>query len=151
MSIAAELLDELNPLVESADALIEDLSVTLAGKRRMVTVLVDHETRSLTLDEVTALSRIISERLDSLSPAGFLGDAPFTLEVSSPGVDRPLTKDRHWRKNIGRLVSVTTTSGNVIKGRIESFDGAVMVDGQRIDPAEIKRATIEIEFKRRGE
>ena len=116
MSIAAELLDQLNPLVESADALIEDLSVTLAGKRRMVTVLVDHEDRSLTLDEVTALSRLISEHLDSLA---VVGDAPFTLEVSSPGVDRPLTKERHWRKNIGRLVSITTTSGAVIKGRID--------------------------------
>ena len=148
MSIAAELLDQLNPLVESADALIEDLSVTLAGKRRMVTVLVDHEDRSLTLDEVTALSRLISEHLDSLA---VVGDAPFTLEVSSPGVDRPLTKERHWRKNIGRLVSITTTSGAVIKGRIESFDGAVTVDGQRINLDEIKRATIEIEFRRKGE
>ena len=148
MSIAAELLDQLNPLVESADALIEDLSVTLAGKRRMVTVLVDHEDRSLTLDEVTALSRLISEHLDSLT---VVGDAPFTLEVSSPGVDRPLTKERHWRKNIGRLVSITTTSGAVIKGRIESFDGAVTVDGQRINLDEIKRATIEIEFRRKGE
>ncbi|MGA1705880.1 MAG: ribosome maturation factor RimP [Candidatus Nanopelagicaceae bacterium] len=148
MSIAAELLDQLNPLVEKADALIEDLTVTLAGKRRMVTVLVDHEDRSLTLDEVTSLSRLISERLDSLS---LLGDAPFTLEVSSPGVDRPLTKDRHWRKNIGRLVSITMKSGTTTKGRIEGFDGVAIVDGQRIDPADIKRATIEIEFNRKGE
>ena len=149
MSIAAELLDELTPLVESADALIEDLSVTLAGKRRMVTVLVDHETRLLTLDEVTALSRLISERLDSLT---LLGDAPFTLEVSSPGVDRPLTKERHWRKNIGRLVAIVTSDGKSIKGRIEAFDnGVVTVDGMRLDLGEIKRATIEIEFKRKGE
>lgn len=149
MSIAAELLDELTPLVESADALIEDLSVTLAGKRRMVTVLVDHETRLLTLDEVTALSRLISERLDSLT---LLGDAPFTLEVSSPGVDRPLTKERHWRKNIGRLVAIVTSDGKSIKGRIEAFDnGVVIVDGVRLDLGEIKRATIEIEFKRKGE
>jgi ribosome maturation factor RimP len=149
MSIAAELLDELNPLVESADALIEDLSVTLAGKRRMVTVLVDHETRLLTLDEVTALSRLISERLDSLT---LLGDAPFTLEVSSPGVDRPLTKERHWRKNIGRLVAIVTSDGKSIKGRIEAFDnGVVIVDGVGLDLGAIKRATIEIEFKRKGE
>jgi ribosome maturation factor RimP len=148
MSIAAELLNELNPLVESSDALIEDLSVTAAGKRRMVTVLVDHESRSLTLDEVTALSRIISERLDSLT---LLGDSPFTLEVSSPGVDRPLTKERHWRKNIGRLVSLVTTTGDLIKGRIDGFDGAPLVAGQRVELSEIKRATIEIEFKRKGE
>jgi ribosome maturation factor RimP len=149
MSIAAELLDELSPLVESADALIEDLSVTFAGKRRMVTVLVDHETRLLTLDEVTVLSRLISERLDSLT---LLGDAPFTLEVSSPGVDRPLTKERHWRKNIGRLIAVEKRDGKLIKGRIQAFDaGVAIVDDAKIDLDEIKRATIEVEFKRKGE
>lgn len=148
MSIAAELLETLTPLVERADALIEDLSVTAAGKRRVVTVLVDHEDRSLTLDEVTALSRLISERLDSLS---LLGDSPFTLEVSSPGVDRPLTKDRHWRKNIGRLVKAVLNDGSVVSGRIMSFDGAPLIDEKRVSLADIKRATIEIEFKRKGE
>ena len=148
MSIAAELLETLTPLVERADALIEDLSVTAAGKRRLVTVLVDHESRPLTLDEVTALSRLISERLDSLT---LLGDAPFTLEVSSPGVDRPLTKERHWRKNIGRLVKVVLGDGTVVSGRIKSFDGDPVIDEKRVPLAEIKRATIEIEFKRKGE
>jgi len=148
MSIAAELLETLTPLVERADALIEDLSVTAAGKRRVVTVLVDHEERPLTLDEVTALSRLISERLDSLT---LLGDAPFTLEVSSPGVDRPLTKPRHWRKNVGRLVKVVLSDGNVISGRISSFDQDPVIDEKEVPLTEIKRATIEIEFKRKGE
>jgi len=148
MSIAAELLETLTPLVERADALIEDLSVTAAGKRRVVTVLVDHEERPLTLDEVTALSRLISERLDSLT---LLGDAPFTLEVSSPGVDRPLTKPRHWRKNVGRLVKVVLSDGNVISGRISSFDQDPVIDEKEVPLIEIKRATIEIEFKRKGE
>ena len=148
MSIAAELLETLTPLIERADALIEDLSVTAAGKRRVVTVLVDHEDRSLTLDEVTALSRLISGHLDSLT---LLGDSPFTLEVSSPGVDRPLTKDRHWRKNIGRLVKAVLTDGTVVSGRITSFDGAPVIDEKRVSLADIKRATIEIEFKRKGE
>lgn len=148
MSIAAELLETLTPLVERADALIEDLSVTAAGKRRVVTVLVDHEERPLTLDEVTALSRLISERLDSLT---LLGDAPFTLEVSSPGVDRPLTKVRHWRKNVGRLVKVVLVDGKVITGRVESFDGDPVIDEKKVPLGEIKRATIEIEFKRKGE
>ena len=148
MSIAAELLETLTPLIERADALIEDLSVTTAGKRRVVTVLVDHEERPLTLDEVTALSRLISERLDSLT---LLGDTPFTLEVSSPGVDRPLTKPRHWRKNVGRLVKVVLVDGKVITGRIESFDCDPVIDEKKVPLGEIKRATIEIEFKRKGE
>lgn len=148
MSIAAELLHELEPLVLGADALIEDISVTAAGKRRLVTILVDHQSRFLNLDEVTALSRLISERLDQLEA---MGDAPFTLEVSSPGVDRPLTKDWQWRKNIGRLVKVVKTDGQVITGRIEAFEGNPIVDGESISLDSIKRATIEIEFKKQGE
>lgn len=147
-NIAAELVQELAPLIERADALIEDLSVTAAGKRRLVTVLVDHESKLLTLDEVTALSRVISEHLDSSS---LMGDAPFTLEVSSPGVDRPLTKERHWRKNVGRLVKVVRLDGSVVTGRIESFDGEPTIDGVQVPLDQIKRATIEIEFKRKGE
>lgn len=148
MSIAAELLKELEPLVMKADAVIEDLTVTTAGKRRLVTVLVDHESRSLTLDEVTSLSRLISERLDQIP---LLGESPFTLEVSSPGVDRPLTKERHWRKNIGRLVKVVQTNGETVSGRIESFDAGPRIDGKDLKLESIKRATIEIEFKRKGE
>lgn len=148
MSIAAELLQELEPLVLGADALIEDLSVTAAGKRRLVTVLVDHPTRFLTLDEVTVLSRLISERLDQVE---VMGDAPFTLEVSSPGVDRPLTKEWQWKKNIGRLVKVVRNDGAVITGRIEGFESNALIDGEAIALDSIKRATIEIEFKKKGE
>jgi ribosome maturation factor RimP len=148
MSIAAELLQELEPLVLGADALIEDLAVTAAGKRRLVTVLVDHPTRFLTLDEVTVLSRLISERLDQVE---LMGDAPFTLEVSSPGVDRPLTKDWQWKKNVGRLVKVVRTDGQVISGRIEGFEANPLIDGEEIPLDSIKRATIEIEFKKKGE
>ena len=148
MSIAAELMKELEPLVVNAGALIEDLTVTNAGKRRLVTVLVDHESRPLTLDEVTSLSRLISERLDQIP---ILGDSPFTLEVSSPGVERPLTKERHWRKNIGRLVKVVKVDGETVSGRIEGFDSGPRVAGDELKLETIKRATIEIEFKRTGE
>ncbi len=148
MSIAAELLQELEPMILGADALIEDLSVTAAGKRRLVTVLVDHPSRFLTLDEVTVLSRLISERLDQIE---LMGDAPFTLEVSSPGVDRPLTKDWQWKKNTGRLVKIVRSDGQVTSGRITGYEANPMVDGVEIPLDSIKRATIEIEFKKKGE
>ena len=148
MSIAAELLQELEPMILGADALIEDLSVTAAGKRRLVTVLVDHPSRFLTLDEVTVLSRLISERLDQIE---LMGDAPFTLEVSSPGVDRPLTKDWQWKKNTGRLVKIVRSDGQVTSGRITGYEANPMVDGLEIPLDSIKRATIEIEFKKKGE
>lgn len=148
MSIAAELLQELEPMILGADALIEDLSVTAAGKRRLVTVLVDHPSRFLTLDEVTVLSRLISERLDQIE---LMGDAPFTLEVSSPGVDRPLTKDWQWKKNTGRLVKIVRSDGQVTSGRITGYEANPIVDGVEITLDSIKRATIEIEFKKKGE
>ncbi len=148
MSIAAELLQELEPMILGADALIEDLSVTAAGKRRLVTVLVDHPSRFLTLDEVTVLSRLISERLDQIE---LMGDAPFTLEVSSPGVDRPLTKDWQWKKNTGRLVKIVRSDGQVTSGRITGYEANPIVDGVEIPLDSIKRATIEIEFKKKGE
>lgn len=148
MSIAAELLQELEPMILGADALIEDLSVTAAGRRRLVTVLVDHPSRFLTLDEVTVLSRLISERLDQIE---LMGDAPFTLEVSSPGVDRPLTKDWQWKKNTGRLVKIVRTDGQVTSGRITGYEANPIVDGVEIPLDSIKRATIEIEFKKKGE
>ncbi len=148
MSIAPELLQELEPMILGADALIEDLSVTAAGKRRLVTVLVDHPSRFLTLDEVTVLSRLISERLDQIE---LMGDAPFTLEVSSPGVDRPLTKDWQWKKNAGRLVKIVRSDGQVTSGRITGYEANPMVDGVEIPLDSIKRATIEIEFKKKGE
>ncbi len=148
MSIAAELLQELEPMILGTDALIEDLSVTAAGKRRLVTVLIDHPSRFLTLDEVTVLSRLISERLDQIE---LMGDAPFTLEVSSPGVDRPLTKDWQWKKNTGRLVKIVRSDGQVTSGRITGYEANPMVDGVEIPLDSIKRATIEIEFKKKGE
>ena len=147
MSIAAELLQELEPMILGADALIEDLSVTAAGKRRLVTVLIDHPSRFLTLDEVTVLSRLISERLDQIE---LMGDAPFTLEVSSPGVDRPLTKDWQWKKNTGRLVKIVRSDGQVTSGRITGYEANPIVDGVEIPLDSIKRATIEIEFKKKG-
>ena len=72
----------------------------------------------------------------------------FTLEVTSPGLDRPLTKPRHWRKNLNRLVKITMTSGALIEGRIvEVTESTAMVGSEIVSFEDIKRATLEIEFK----
>jgi ribosome maturation factor RimP len=77
-----------------------------------------------------------------------LGDTPFTLEVTSPGVDRPLSKPRHWRKNQGRLINATLHDDKNIKGRIgDSTEVDVEIDSVRVAFSEIKKALVEIEFK----
>jgi ribosome maturation factor RimP len=148
MKDISKLEQLLNPVVAASGALIEEITITPAGKRRVVTVLVDHHDRNLSLDEVTSISRAISEQIDG--DPKILGDKPFTLEVSSPGVDRPLRELRHWRKNIGRLVKITLNNGATKSGRISGCGDLPEVDNEPIDPTEIKRAVIEIEFNRKG-
>ena len=79
--------------------------------------------------------------------------APYTLEVSSPGVARPLRLPRHWRRNIGRLVRVVLEDGNDVLGRIQIADetGAVLeVDGssRRLPYDAIRTARVQVEFRR---
>jgi ribosome maturation factor RimP len=110
----------------------------------MLTVIVDGDTH-LSLDQVTVATKAISEIVENLPT---LGNNPFTLEVTSPGLDRPLTKPRHWRKNKDRLIKIVLNDGKEITGRIkDSTEADVIVDEQNIKFADIKRATLEIEFK----
>lgn len=151
MVSVAELTRYIAPIVESAGFVLEEITITPAGKRRILTVFVDGEDRNLSLDEVTSVSKQISEVVEVLPE---LGDKPFTLEVTSPGVDRPLKVDRHWRKNVGRLVKIATTDGESIKGRIKSFSSLEVVislpKSEVILAREnIKRAIIEVEFNRK--
>ena len=113
-SVIEEITTAIRPIVEANGNYLEEVTVTPVGKSRMVTVIVDNE-KHLNLDQVTAVSREISEVIETL---GALGETPFTLEVTSPGVDRPLTAPRHWRKNVDRLVKATMNDGVVVEGRI---------------------------------
>ena len=80
----------------------------------------------------------------------FRSDTPYTLEVTTPGVDRPLTAPRHFRKNVDRLVKITKNDGTQVKGRISSADeNSVTLDNGSVDYSDIKRAIIEIEFNRK--
>jgi ribosome maturation factor RimP len=99
----------IEPVVTAAGYDFEDLSLSRAGRRHVVRVIVDRE-GGVNLDAVAEVSRAVSGALDHAEDAG--GDlvaGEYQLEVSSPGVDRPLTLPRHWRRNVGRLVKVTAT------------------------------------------
>jgi ribosome maturation factor RimP len=99
------------------------------------------------------VTKAISALLDE---AAFLDETAFTLEVSSPGVERPLTLPRHWRKNHDRLIKIVLTNGEVVEGRIAASDElSVTVTGAKAEVqvafADIKRATVEIEFNRKAD
>jgi ribosome maturation factor RimP len=154
MAITDQISQLVTPAVEAQGFFLEEVQLVSPGKHRIVTCIVDGET-SLNMDQVTGVSRAISELLDE---AAFMGDAPFTLEVTSPGVDRPLTQPRHFRKNVDRLLKVVKIDGDVVTGRICSSSdlGVTLTVVEKketkevsVKLSEIKRATVEIEFNRK--
>ena len=147
MSNKEQVAAVITPAIEALGFYVEDISITSAGRRSMLTVIVDGDTH-LSLDQVTVATKAISEIVENLPT---LGNNPFTLEVTSPGLDRPLTKPRHWRKNLDRLVKVVLLDGKEVKGRVKDVsESNATLDEQVINFADIKRATLEIEFKQVG-
>ena len=142
-----EISAAITPALSDLGFYLEDITITSAGRRSMLTVIVDGDTH-LSLDQVTVATKAISEVVENIQS---LGQAPFTLEVTSPGLDRPLTKPRHWRKNIDRLVKIVLLDGKEIKGRVkDATEILATVDEQVVKFSDIKRATLEIEFKQVG-
>lgn len=154
MALTDSIAELIEPAVSAQGYFLEEVQLVSPGKHRIITCIVDGQT-PLNLDQVTSVSRAISELLDE-SP--IMGDTPFTLEVTSPGIDRPLTKPRHFAKNNDRLLKVTKTDGDVVTGRILSntdTDVTLSVTVKKeiseivIDFVDIKRAVVEIEFNRK--
>lgn len=135
---------------------VEAVEITPAGKRRVLRVAVDTD-GGPTLDDVAAATKVIDAVLESGGPDGgadVMGELPYTLEVTSRGVDRPLTLPRHWRRNEGRLVKVVLTDDQTLTGRIGSSDDvavSVDVDGaeRRIPYSDVRKALVQIEFNRK--
>ena len=143
--IEAELDDPLRAL--GLD--IEAVDITPAGKRRILRIAVDRD-GGVTLDEVAEATREVNRVLDD---SDVMGEQPYTLEVTSRGVDRPLTLERHWRRNASRLVKVTLTDGESLTGRIQeaAAESATLdVSGERrvVVYADVKKALIQVEFNR---
>ncbi len=117
-----------------------------SGPKRLLRVVIDRD-GGVPLDVVTETSRELSRELDRSEVMGVVG---YTLEVTSRGVDRPLTLPRHWTRNVGRLVVVTPVDGERVKGRIveAAADRAVLEGGTEIAYAEVKSAFVEPELNR---
>ena len=118
MALKEEISELVTPAVVGAGFYLEDVEILNAGRSRVVTCIVDGDI-PLNLDQVTVVTKAISALLDE---AAFLDETAFTLEVTSPGVERPLTLPRHWRKNHDRLIKIVLTNGEVVEGRIAASD-----------------------------
>jgi ribosome maturation factor RimP len=149
----ARLIQLLTPAVEATGHDLEDISVSPAGKRRVVRVIIEKD-GGVTLDDIATVARQISELLDTAEAdePDLLGGA-YVLEVSSPGVDRPLTAPRHWRRNTGRLVKATLADGALVTGRVTKADELTLVldvDGteRTLLLAEVVSGAVQVEFSK---
>lgn len=148
---SSQLTALLRPLLEERGLELEALDVVPMGKRRLVRITVDGdgpEGRGPLLDDIAAASQTMSAALDD---APFMGSSPFTLEVSSRGVSKPLTDPKHYRRNVGRLLKVWLADGDV-EGRITaSSDADVTLDVSGVPRVlaypDIRKAVVQVEMR----
>ncbi|QWC85378.1 ribosome maturation factor RimP [Nocardioidaceae bacterium] len=134
---------------------LEAVEVSSAGRRSVVRVAVDAD-GGVDMDAVADASREVGRLMDEHEP---LGEQPYTLEVTSRGVDRPLTAPRHWRRNAGRLVKVTFVDGRApLTGRVVDHDedsaGGVRLDvpgtgAVEVPYADVAKALVQVELNRK--
>ncbi|WP_030482386.1 ribosome maturation factor RimP [Nocardioides aequoreus] len=140
------LAEELTVPVQALGLDLEGVDVKVAGQRRLLRVAVDKD-GGITLDDVAEATREVSRVLDERV---LMGERAYTLEVSSPGVDRPLTHPRHWRRNTGRLVKVTTDdetlTGRILASDDDGADLDVSGASRRVAYDEVRKALVQIEF-----
>ncbi|REE99198.1 ribosome maturation factor RimP [Thermomonospora umbrina] len=145
----AELTRLVEPLAAAQGLELEELDVKPAGRRRLVRIVVDAD-GGVSLDAVASLNQAVSIAFDD---ADVMGTAPYVLEVTSPGVDRPLTEPRHWRRATGRLVRAPLTDGGQIEGRVVAADDEAVVlevsgRRRRFGHGELGRGRVQVEFRR---
>jgi ribosome maturation factor RimP len=152
---AAELTTLLDPVVRAAGMDLESVRVGAAGRRRLLRVVVDSD-GGAGLDEIADVSREISARLDA---SDAMGDVAYTLEVSSPGIDRPLTQPRHWRRARGRLVATPlagAAEGEQVTGRVAAASDTgvtLAVEGhyREFTYAQLGPGRVQVEFGKPGD
>jgi ribosome maturation factor RimP len=146
-----QLIELISPVITAAGYDLDDLSVTAAGRRSLIRVSVDGD-HGIDLDAVATISRTISDVLDDDGGTGASFAGPYVLEVSSPGVDRPLTQPRHWRRAVGRLVTVEVEGGQLTGRIVSADDSAVVLDlageHRSLPMAELGPGRVQVEFSR---
>lgn len=146
----------LEPLIASQGLDLEEIEVASVGRKRVLRVTVDSD-EGADLDQVADVSRALSEKLDE---SDAMGEGEYTLEVGTPGAERPLTEHRHYVRATGRLAKLQLHEGDEVVARILAVDDAgvdLEVPGvkgrkptaRRIEFADIAKARVEIEFSRK--
>jgi ribosome maturation factor RimP len=140
------------PAAASAGLVVESVTMTSAGRRRVLRVIVDlpeEVVGGVSMEAVARVSQALSEALDS---SDVMGSAPYVLEVSSPGADRPLTERRHWLRARGRLVTAVLGDGRAVGGRLVAVGGdGVVLDFPDAAPlawSQLRSGRVELEFTR---
>jgi ribosome maturation factor RimP len=154
--LESQIAGLLTPILAQHGLDLDAVEVVPAGKRRLLRIVVDGDGphgRGPLLDDIAEATKALSATLDASESV--VGNHPYTLEVSSRGVGRPLELPRHWRRNIGRLVAVQTTAGEAFTGRITAADenGAELdVEGvpRRVEQAEVVKALVQVELNRKA-
>ena len=146
------ILAVLEPVLADAGYDLEELKVSQAGRRTLVRVLVDRDA-GVDLVAVAEVSRTLSKALDkSEEDDGPFATNSYTLEVSSPGVDRPLTMPRHWRRNIGRLVSVrladATVTARILAADEDDVELEVSGGSRTVAYGDLGPGRVQLEFSR---
>ena len=146
----SRIADALRDQLAALGLDLEAVELTPAGKRRMLRVAVDQD-GGVSLDDIADATRAVAGVLDD---GDLMGESAYTLEVTSRGVDRPLTEPRHWRRNRDRLVKVSLLDGTQLIGRVtDSDDGGVTLDvagsPRRLAYDEVGKALVQIEFNRK--
>ena len=152
MSEVSAVTTVIAPAIAALGLDLEECRVKLVGRRKLVKVIVDGDD-GVNLDAIADVSRAIDILIEE---SGVLGNADWTLEVTSPGIDRPLTLPRHWRRNVGRLVQVHLADGRDALGRILEFDeetGALLLQvkgaNRKFNTNDIAKALVQVEFNRK--
>lgn len=154
-ALRLRLRDLVEPVVVAEGLDLEDIAVSRMGRRYLVRVTVDAD-GGIGHDELSDVSRAVSRALDEAEDRdGELTPDSYTLELSSPGIDRPLTLPRHWQRNVGRLVAVRA-GGRQVTGRVTATDerGVTLeVNGQSVDAsfADLGPGRVQVEFTRLAE
>ncbi|MDN5582757.1 MAG: ribosome maturation factor RimP [Corynebacterium sp.] len=150
-----DLAEVISPLAAQLGLDLESITVTRAGAKSAVRVAVDADDRP-DLDQLEELSREVSAEFDARETSGALRFGPgYTFEVTTPGLDTPLTQLRHFRRNVGRLVSVGGEAARVAAVEQEDDTVWLVLDGEgkkaapRVEPrglASVAGALVEVEF-----
>lgn len=149
---AARIAGLLEPVVTAMGMDLEDVRIIAAGRRRLLRVVVDAD-GGVSLDDIALVSQELSAALDRVAA---MGEQAYTLEVSSPGVDRPLTEPKHWRRAAGRMVTVPLASRDgarpvVVTGRVLDAGAArvrmdIAGEIRELGYSELGAGKIQVEF-----